>query len=236
MDMERYTSRTKNMQLIQLSRVVLIVAVLWTPLSALGADTDSDSLTTDYPRLPAQVGENCTVGGTPLTGDDVALIVRGRRVPLHREAVQEFLKNQKKYFAKLQPKGALFQEDMTSQEGTALGGISWGWFLFGVYVLVALLFGGLSGYAAIMRGLRPVPHFFSGFVFIVFGYLYVLTRRRVRPPGEVPSGLVKVPATSSPVPCPVCGFMNHPSAFRCAACRTELHPTIESEVSKALHH
>jgi hypothetical protein len=216
--------------------LVISVALLSAPFTGLAEGQEGDSLVTMYPMLSARVGENCTVGGTPLTEDDFALIVRGRRVPLHREAVKEFLRHQEKYFAKLQPKGALFQEDMTEEEGTALGGISWGWFLFGTYVLVALLFGGMSGYAAIMKGLRPVPHFLIGLFFSVFGYLYVLTRPRISPPGAVPAGLVKVPTTSPPARCPVCGFMNHPSAHRCAACRTELHPTIESEVSRVLHH
>ncbi|MDH3252197.1 MAG: zinc finger Ran-binding domain-containing protein [Ignavibacteria bacterium] len=226
----------KDLEPMRLFFVVIFLVGLMEPTSAIGGNPDNDSLQTDYRRLPAQVGENCTVGGTPLTEEDVALIVRGRRVPLHRLAVQEFLKNQEKYFAKLQPKGALFQEDLTGSERSALGRITWGWFLFGMYVLVALLFGGLSGYVAIMKGLSPVPNFFIGFVFSVPGYLYVLTRPRVKPQGEVPEGLVKVPTTSAPVPCPACGSMNHPSASKCAGCRTDLHPAVKSEVSKVLHH
>ncbi len=222
------------MRLLQF--ILVVSSVLFSPVTVMTEGQRGDTLGTTYPRLSARVGEHCMVGGTPLTEHDVALIVWGRRVPLHREAVKEFLRHTEKYFAKLQPKGALFQEDMTGEEGTALGGISWGWFLFGVYVLVALLFGGLSGYAAITKGLRPVPYFLIGFFLSALGYLYVLTRPRIRLPGEIPAGLVKVPTTRPPSRCPACGFTNHPSARHCAACRTELHPTIESEVSKVLHH
>jgi len=200
----------------------------------LSAVSWADTTAPMYPVVPAKPGESCTVCGVPLTEDDVALIVKGRRVPLNSAMVEEFLQNKEMYFANLQPKGALFQENLDSPSGTALGGISSGWFLFGLYVLVALIFGGMSGYAAVGRGLKPIPHFFIGFLFSAFGFLYVMTRPKAVKRGEIPPGLVKVPVTASPVPCEKCGHANHPSAKRCAECGADLKPRVESEVERAL--
>ncbi len=186
----------------------------------------------EYPTVPAEVGEHCIVCGVPLSQDDVALIVRGRRVPLDKSMVDVFLSNPEKYFSQRQPKGALFQEELYAPPGVSQAGIGWGWFFFGLYMLIALFFGGLSGYAAIDKGLQPIPHFFFGFFFSVFGYLYILTRPSVTKRGEVPSGLVKVPTTRLPVACPGCGNTNHPVAARCSGCGRTLEPPLESEVAK----
>lgn len=183
--------------------------------------------------LPAKIGERCTVCGVALTEDDVALIVRGRRVPLNKNMVATFMSDPEKYFAKSQPKSALFQEELSAPAGAALGGISSGWFLFGLYVLAALVFSGLSGYAAVSKGLSPIPHFFIGFFFSALGYLYVLTRPAAVKKGAIPGGLVKVPATPAPVACPQCGYTNHPSAKTCANCGSKLQPQMESEVARA---
>ncbi|MFQ5675448.1 MAG: hypothetical protein ACE5G1_06080, partial [bacterium] len=67
------------------------------------------------------------------------------------------MNNQEKYFAELQPKSALFQENFGAPPGAAQGGISLGWFLFGSYVLLALIFSGLSGHAAVSKGLNAIP-------------------------------------------------------------------------------
>jgi len=186
-----------------------------------------------YDTVAAKSGELCAVCGNPVSDTDVALIVKGRRVPLKREMVEEFVRHQDKYFAGLQPKGALFQEEV-GPESEGRGSVGMGWFLFGVYVLIGLLFGGLSGYAAIGKGLKPIPNFFVGLLFPLFGYIYVLSRPRAEGLGEIPSGLVKVPDTSTPMQCKACGNTNHPSARRCSVCHAELKPARDSEASRTL--
>ena len=136
----------KALLVLFLSNFVIIPAASLSQSEA--ADT---SIVSQYQSVPARPGELCTVCGTPLTEDDVALIVKGRRVPLNKAMVNAFLQNQEKYFTKMQPRGALFQEELDAPAGTALGGVSLGWFLFGSYVLVALIFGGMSGYAAVLQ-------------------------------------------------------------------------------------
>lgn len=188
---------------------------------------------TPYQRVRPKWGDYCTVGHVPLdTLQDVALIVRGRRVPLHRTMVDSFLRTQEKYFSQQQPKGALFQEELSAPQGVTLGGVSSGWFLFGLYVLVALVFAGMSGYTAVSKGLPPIPNFFIGLFLSAVGYLYVLTRPAVAKKGEIPEGLVKVALTHTPVPCAACGYQNHPSAKQCVGCGGKLQPTLQSEVAR----
>ncbi|NIR48182.1 zinc ribbon domain-containing protein [candidate division KSB1 bacterium] len=185
-----------------------------------------------YKSVEPKKGERCIVCGVQLTEEDVVLIVRGRRVPLNQTMVDSFLNNKAYYFAKLQPKSALFQENLEAPEGVAQGGISLGWFLFGLYVLIALIFSGFSGYTAVSKGLPPIRYFFIGLFFSVFGYIYVLTRSAEVRREEIPHGLVKVPSTKAPVPCPKCSNTNHPSAKHCLECGAKLTPATDSEVSR----
>ena len=204
-------------------------------LLALPAWAQENAPHTSYQKVRPKWGDYCTVGNVPLdTLQDVALIVRGRRVPLHRTMVDSFLRTQEKYFSRQQPKGALFQEELSAAKGAALAGVTSGWFLFGLYVLVALVFAGMSGYTAVSKGLPPIPNFFIGFALSALGYLYVLTRPAAAAKGEIPGGLVKVPVTHTPVSCAGCGYQNHPSARQCAGCGGKLTPMIESEVARTV--
>jgi len=187
---------------------------------------------TQYKSMPPKKGERCIICNVPLSEGDVALMVRGRRVPLKNAMVDSFMKYQEKYFAELQPKSALFQENMEAM-GTAQGGVSSGWFLFGSYILMALIFSGLSGNAAISKGLPPIPHYFIGFFFSVFGYIYVLARPALTGKGEIPQGFVKVPTTHAPMVCEKCGNTNHPSAKKCSSCGAQLEPQMQSEVGRS---
>ena len=203
-------------------------------LLALPLRTQENASQTPYQSVRPKLGDYCTVGNVPLdTLQDVALIVRGRRVPLHRTMVDSFMRTQEKYFSQQQPKGALFQEELSAAKGAALAGVTSGWFLFGLYVLVALIFAGVSGYTAVSKGLPPIPNFFIGFFLSALGYLYVLTRPAVAKKGEIPGGLVKVPLTHAPVPCAACGYQNHPSAKQCVGCGGKLEPMMQSEVARA---
>ncbi|MDH4069166.1 MAG: hypothetical protein OEV30_01960 [Ignavibacteria bacterium] len=203
-------------------------------LSASGvALADQEPQEIPYEVMPAVAGEVCTVCGVPVTGEDIALIVRGRRVPLKREMLDQFLAKPEEYFATLQPRGALFQENSPDPQGGSMEtGVDFFWFAAGLYLLVALMFAGLSGYTAVSKGLDPIRHFFIGLLFSAPGYLYVLTRPPVAGPVEVPRGWAKVATTRSPVKCEKCGALNHPSSGRCSDCGATLVPQTVSEVKK----
>jgi hypothetical protein len=192
---------------------------------------DRSETANPYAVVPARVGEYCTVCGSPLTEDDVALIVKGRRFPVDKSMVDVFLKNPQAYFRTKQIRGALFQEELQAA-GATQSALTGGWFLFGLYILTGLVCAGLSGYVAVSKGLPAIPHFFAGFFLSVFGLLYVLTRSPHVKPGTVPRGLVKVPVTHAPVPCPACGNTNHPAAVRCAACGAVLAPKLQSDMAR----
>ena len=208
-----------------LQATALLLLVLFGGVGRAGGQT--------YSRVPARDTELCTVCGAKLTPEDVALIVRGRRTPLRRAHVETFLNNLERSFSSRQPRSALFQEDLSAPPGTAQGGISRGWFLFGLLVLSSLIFGGLSGYRALSMGLPPLTPFFVGFFLNLPGFLYVISRPAGQGRLKVPKGLVKVPETVAPAPCPACGEVNHPTARQCLACGQELHPSQQSEVTRA---
>ncbi len=217
-------------KLLRLAIVLQVAAFLLLPL-LFGSDGPTGRQR--YSRVPAKSSEICSLCGVRLTSDDVALIVRGRRIPLCQADVETFLSNPERYFSNRQPRGALFQEDLSAAPGTAQGGISQGWFLFGLLVLSALIFGGLSGYRALSMGLPPLAPFFIGFFLNLPGYLYVFSRPAGQGHSRVPKGLVKVPETLAPAPCPACGEVNHPTARQCPVCGEELHPSQQSEVTRA---
>jgi hypothetical protein len=188
-----------------------------------------------YPTVAAKVGEVCIVCGMPVSSGDIAIILKGRRIPVMKGMAETVLRNPEMYFREKQAKGALFQEEFQGPPGAASSGVSLGWFLVGLYVLSALIFGGLSGHAAVARGLPPISSFFLGLGLSVFGYLYVLTltRRSAKAAGGVSAGLLKVPATQSPLACPLCGNTNHPAAPTCASCHASLSPQGRSDLSRA---
>ncbi len=185
-----------------------------------------------YPTVPAQTGEYCTVCGAPLTEKDIALIIKGRRFPLEKSMVDTFMRSREQYFSAKQMRGALFQEELNAPAGVAQSGVSLTYFLIGLYILAALIFGGLSGYTALSKGLQPIPSFFIGFFLSVLGYVYILTRSSLVAKGDIPSGLVKVPITSSPIACSQCGNTNHPAAHYCSICKIKLEPMLQSEVER----
>jgi len=186
-----------------------------------------------YPTVAAEAGERCIVCGMPVSSGDIAIIVKGRRMPVMKVMAASVLKNPETYFKSKQPKGALFQEDFQAPSGTAQAGVSLGWFLAGLYVLSALVFGGLSGVVAVSKGLAPITGFCFGLGLSVFGYLYILTRPSQAAAHSVSVGLMKAPVTQSPLACPQCGNTNHPAAASCAVCHVSLFPQGHSDLSRA---
>ena len=208
----------------------MLLAVTLIPVVLVAGETLPERR---YPIVAAKAGEICIVCGMPVSSSDIAIIVKGRRMSVMKDMAETVLSNPEIYFRDKQAKGALFQEDFQGPTGAVSGGVSLGWFLAGLYVLSALIFGGLSGNAAVARGLPPISSFFLGFGLSLFGYLYVLTRRSGKASCDVPAGLLKVPATQSPLACPQCGNTNHPAAPSCASCHVSLSPQGQSDLSRA---
>ena len=174
-------------------------------------------------------GDICVVCNRPTGRDDRVYLIDGQRVPVHAAEDELFRRNPDRYMAHVRPRGGLL-----GTEPDASAALSSHWLLFGAYVLLGLMFAGLSGYGAVNRGLRPVPWFFLGLAFNVLAYLALLTRpKREAVVAELPRGLTKVHVTYAPVPCPRCGTTNHPSASACSGCGAKLEPRLTSEVARA---
>ena len=183
-----------------------------------------------YPVVEARAGETCIVCDKPIGAKDRVYEVEGQRVPVHVGACDNALRRNPEHFlARLKPRGAFLGAE------PSLGpNITWGWFAFGMYVVLGLVFGALCAYRAVNYALKPWPWFLAGFFLNLFGFLALVTRQvGVSSLAGLSPGLVKVPATYSPRPCPRGGKMNHPSAASCAGCGYKIEPLVTSEVSRA---
>jgi ribosomal protein L40E len=175
-------------------------------------------------------GEICLVCNRPVGADQLAYLVEGQRVAVHRGSCNSSLRsNPGRWLARLKPHGAFLGAEPGQEP---LSGMV---FYAGLYVLIGLVFAALSAHRAFSVGCRPLGWFALGFFFNVAAYLVLMSRprREVRGLGEIRGGLGKIASTFSPEPCPRCGASNHPSAAQCSACRATLQPKFRSEVERA---
>lgn len=207
----------------------IAVAILSLALVASAArqETDAAARVEEFEKVPVKSGDRCLVCNTPIDErNGLVILYRGRRVPLMAKMVDDFLDNTTAYFGRLQPKGALFQEE--SILGSA---IHYGWFVFGLWVFLALIAAGLCANLAFRRGLPPGRWYFAGLAANFFGFFWML-RQKPRATVRLPPHLAKIPQTEPPVRCPKCGATNHPSAARCSSCGAAIQPKRESEVAR----
>jgi hypothetical protein len=182
-----------------------------------------------YPVVEPRAGETCIVCDKAVAATDRVYEVEGQRVPVHTGACDNAFRRAPEHFlAGLKPRGAFLGAEPNLGPNFSLG-----WFAFGIYVLLGLVFGAFCAYRAVNHALRPWPWFLAGFFLNVFGFLALVTR----PAGDssmagLAPGLVKVPTTYSPRVCSRCGEMNHPSATSCVGCGNKIEPLVTSEVSR----
>ena len=195
--------------------------------SLVGQERARDIAT--YAVVEPRAGETCIVCDKTVGAEDRVYEVEGQRVPVHTGACDDAFRRAPGHFlARLKPRGAFLGAEPNLGPNFSLG-----WFAFGIYVLLGLVFGAFCAYRAVNHALRPLPWFLAGFFLNVFGFLALVTR----PAGDsgvagLPPGLVKVPTTYSPRVCPRCGEMNHPSATSCVGCGNKIEPLVTSEVSR----
>jgi len=216
---------------------LLLAAVIWAlvplPLSAgEGVQVPNEVVinsSTVGKRVQPKVGDICLVCYRPIQDGDAVFLVRGQRVPIHREELEPDLPGQlERLLAHLQPRGAFIGAEQNQPP------LSRVWFFLGLYVLVGLIFAALCAHRALHTGHNPFAWFGLGLALNLFAYLLLLTRprREVPAPAGVPGGLRKIPATYAPQPCAGCGTLNHPSATACLGCGTRLEPKVVSEVGR----
>jgi len=209
--------------------LAIVVAVVLSPASS---DELHEPQWEVLEQRPGQ-GEQCLVCRKQIYDEDVVEIrFKGRTFHVGLRFLGDFEDDPQRYFASLQARSALFDEN-------AVGGgrsMAFGWLWLGVYVLGGLVCSALCGYIAVCKALSPLPWFFAGLAGNLAGLGLVMFVPRgdiTALPAGIPPGLCKVPTTRAPVACPSCGIANHPSAQRCPGCGHALTPTVESEARRA---
>lgn len=175
-----------------------------------------------------RAGEICMICSNLISGNDFTYLVQGQRVPVHRNVCDGRLRaSPREVLAGLRPRGAFLGAEMGKP------GLSKGWFAFGAYILLGLVFGALCAQRALLAGRNSVSWFLAGLAFNVAGYgvLRSLSPRAFGPPAGIPAGLGKIADTYSPATCPKCSLTIHPSALSCPACGVALKPGAVSEVA-----
>lgn len=178
-------------------------------------------------------GVQCLVCRQAVHGEPVVEArYKGRRFHVRVDMLDEFRSDPERYFRSLEARSGLFDE-VAVPEKEARGG--YGWFAFGLYVLVGLVFAAACGGLAVNRGRPAWAWFFAGLFFNLPALIVLLIRSRgeaAAVPAGVPGGLRKVPTTRAPIACPSCGSEIHPAARCCNRCGAALAPLVEAETEK----
>ena len=113
---------------------LVITTFLGLGFAQTSASQETKNPLKNYPKIPIKEGDRCFVCNTPLTESGVAFLYRGRRVAVGTFHVRTFFNNPLKYFSRLQPRGALFQEDIIPQSP-----LKPGWLVFGIWITLGLV-------------------------------------------------------------------------------------------------
>lgn len=177
-------------------------------------------------------GEQCLVCRKQVFGEDVVeILYKGRTFFVGKPFMGEFEADPARYFARIQARSALFDENALATTRS----MAFGWLWMGAYALAGVLCSAACAYIAVCKGLTPLRWFFAG----LFGNVAGLAAVMFAQPGDaaalpagIPAGLAKVPTTRRPSACPACGAPNHPSAGRCADCGASLTPSVQPETGR----
>lgn len=207
----------------------LAIPVVASPATGSGSAeaAEAPSAWQEIARRPGE-GEECLVCRQPIEGEAaVEIRYKGRVFYVKESMLDEFRADPDGYFQRLQARSGLFDE--AAMEGPPMHR---GWFVFGLYVAVGLLFGALCASLALGRGRRPLPWLVAGLLGNVVALVVLLMRTSGSDsaPGTAALGaLGRVTVTRAPRSCPTCGASNHPAATSCSSCGVALEPQTLAE-------
>ena len=227
----RADRRAEAESCIAVSRAILVVLGLCAllPWSVTTAAQETDSAQEAWEVLEERpaAGEQCLVCRQLIDyGDIVEIRYKGRVFHVSAGMVDDFKADPDRYFYVMQARSGLFDE--ASVETPAM---SMGWLGFGIYVLLGLVFGAATAYAALNRGLPARKWFVAGMLVNVVALVVLLVSKREAERHE--RGLSKIPTTPSPLACANCRGTNHPLASECSSCGHALRPSGEPETARA---
>ena len=182
---------------------------------------------TTYTYVDIKAGDLCIVCDMPINSESgIAFLFKGRRVTIDLAHFKDFIENPEKYFYKLQPNVALYSEGVFNKYQ-----INYGWFVFGLWVLLALVSAAFCVNIAMKKGLSIKKWFYIGLGANIFGLIYLMSQFKNQIV-ELPEKFGKIPRTETPLICTSCGVYVHPSANKCNSCGNVLKSISESEIRK----
>lgn len=216
--------------LLCLNRNVFLLVLIFTFSNFLLLSAQKESVDTlGYNIVPLKAGDKCIVCGISLdVQNGIAILYKGRRVPLDKHELKNFLDNADKYFFKLRPSGALFSENYTF-----LRILSAEWFGVGIWIFLALFSAAICSTIALKKGFHFRNWFFYGLIGNMIAVMIILIYPSKKEVNR-PSHITKLRVTMEPVECSTCGKLNHPTAKECTNCRTALNPELDSEVTRTI--
>jgi hypothetical protein len=183
--------------------------------------------TTNIIYIDLKSGDLCIVCDMEIDKNSgIGFLLQGRRITIDLEHVHEFFNNPEKYFYKMQAKVALYDERAIISDQ-----INPDWFLFGLWIVIALICAAICANIAMRKGLNSQSWFYYGFVFNLFGLIYLTTLVN-KSTHILPKRLGKINLTDAPLKCNACDQYNHPSANECSYCGNGLQSISESELDK----
>jgi hypothetical protein len=185
----------------------------------------------------ARTDEACLVCGGQPAGETATVTYRGLDYTVHREpclAQWHAAREAGRLDAivqRVEPRAALFQGDSKYLNPEFQGEcpLCAYWLWAGLWVLSAVLSGGIAAAMAIPAHRSGPRAFALGLALPVLGVL--LARRLPARGDEFPLRGSKIPRTRGQAVCDGCGRGVHPSADRCPGCGATLTPRVRSEVS-----
>ena len=187
----------------------------------------------------AWADETCLVCGGAIEGRAATVTYRGRAYPVHaahcygKWCEARDAGNLDTIVHRMEPRAALFQGDaqFLNPEFQAANPLRTFWLWAGVWILIAIVSGGIGAALAVPAHRSGLGAFALGFVLPIVGI--ALAARLTPRSGELPLRGSRIPRTHEQGACHMCSRHVHPSASQCPGCGAVLVPGVVSEVEKA---
>jgi hypothetical protein len=209
------------------SITILLFILLINNQNSIAFDNPTQIDSTKYTYVDIKAGDLCIVCDMPINAETgIAFLFNGRRVTIDVMHFTDFIKNPEKYFYKLQPNAALYNDEILD-----IIKMNYRWLIFGLWILMALVSSAFAVNISMKKGLNIKKWFYVALITNIFGLIYLILKAKTESM-ILPEKLGKITLTNPPAICPNCAVYNHPSANKCNSCGMSLNSTLKPETQK----